>query len=108
MSDATGKISGTGSGENEPGERQKELEKVLERGNIEEIADYFDRTDTGEFTFEEAEDVVIEAPELEQISIRLPKDDLEHIRRRAAKARVGYTTLIRMILREHLRNPLSR
>ncbi len=78
------------------------------RARVEELADFYDRTDTGELPWEDADDVVIERPELEQISIRLPKDDLERIRRRAAKAGVGYTTLIRMILRAHLDDPLVR
>jgi hypothetical protein len=75
---------------------------------IEELADYYDRTDTADLPWEEAEDVIIERPELEQISIRLPKEDLERIRRRAAKAGIGYTTLIRMILRAHIDDPLTR
>ncbi|MCA1719496.1 MAG: BrnA antitoxin family protein [Actinobacteria bacterium] len=75
---------------------------------IEELADYYDRTDTGDLPWEEADHVIIERPVLEQISIRLPKEDLERIRRRAAKAGVGYTTLIRMILRAHLDDPLTR
>lgn len=83
-------------------------EKIVEQGRIEELAEYFDRTDTGDpKNWEEADDAVIERPEMEQVSIRLPKEDLEHIRRRAAKSGVGYTTLIRMILRAHLDNPLT-
>lgn len=75
---------------------------------IEELADFYDRADTSELSsWEEAEDVIIEPPELEQISIRLPKEDLAAIRRRAARSGVGYTTLIRMILREHLQDPLK-
>lgn len=52
--------------------------------------------------------LAIERPELEQISIRLPKEDLAALKRRAAPAGVGYTTLIRMILRRYLRDPLAR
>jgi predicted DNA binding CopG/RHH family protein len=78
------------------------------RERVEELTDLYDRTDTSELSWEEADDVVIERPELEQISIRLPKDDLERIRRRAAKAGIGYTTLIRMILRAHLDDSLTR
>ncbi|CAN5214206.1 hypothetical protein BH24ACT19_BH24ACT19_20120 [soil metagenome] len=85
----------------------KEL-RVVERGNIEEMSDFYDHTDTGDLPWEEAGGATIEPPELEQISIRLPKEDLEMIRRRAARSGVGYTTLIRMILREHLHNPLTR
>ena len=84
-------------------------EKVLEQSRIEELARYFDQTDVSDPEgWEEADDVVVERPELEQISLRLPKDDLAEIKRRANRAGVGYTTLIRMILREHLRNPLVR
>lgn len=50
---------------------------------------------------------MVERPELEQISLRLPKADLEQLRGRAARAGVGYTTLIRMTVREYLRNPLT-
>ncbi len=87
-----------------------EMREVLARGDIAEIADFFDRTDTSELSLQEASeaDVVVARPELEQISIRLPKEDLAAIRRRAARSGVGYTTLIRMILREHLHDPLSR
>ncbi len=84
-----------------------EMEEVLARGDVQEMAEFFDRTDTGELDLEPADDVVVEKPELEQISIRLPKEDLEALRRRAAKSGVGYTTLIRMIVRAHLENPLT-
>lgn len=70
---------------------------------IERLADYYDRTDLGETPWSE-EEVEIERPELEQISIRLPKQDLEVLRRRAAKMGVGYTTLLRMVVREHVRS----
>jgi predicted DNA binding CopG/RHH family protein len=84
-------------------------EKVLEQSRIEELARYFDQMDVSDpDAWEEADDVVVERPELEQISLRLPKDDLAEIKRRANRTGVGYTTLIRMILREHLRNPLVR
>jgi predicted DNA binding CopG/RHH family protein len=38
----------------------------------------------------------------------LPAQDVKELRRRAAKLGVGYTTLIRMILRDHLRSSLKR
>ena len=85
-----------------------EEQRVVEEGSVEDLADFYDKTDTGDLPWEEAEDVIIERPELEQISIRLPKEDLERIKRRAAKAGIGYTTLIRMILRAHLDDPLVR
>lgn len=84
-----------------------EMEDVLARGDVQEMAEFFDRTDTSQLDLEPADDVVVEKPELEQISIRLPKEDLEALRRRAARSGVGYTTLIRMIVRAHLKNPLT-
>ncbi len=84
-----------------------EMEDVLARGDVQEMAEFFDRTDTSELNLELADDVVVKKPELEQISIRLPKEDLEALRRRAARSGVGYTTLIRMIVRAHLKNPLT-
>jgi hypothetical protein len=82
-----------------------EMEEVLVRGDVQEMAEFFDRTSTSELDLEIAHDVVVEKPELEQISIRLPKEDLEALRRRAVRSGVGYTTLIRMIVRAHLENP---
>lgn len=76
--------------------------------DLDALAEHFDRTDAGELPWEEATDVAITRPELEQISLRLPREDLAALKRRAASAGIGYTTLIRMILRQHLRNPLPR
>lgn len=51
----------------------------------------------------EPSDAVIVRPELEQLSIRLPKDDLVQLRLMAESERIGLTTLIRMMVREQLR-----
>ena len=75
---------------------------------MEDLAEYFDRTDAGDLPWEEATDLAIARPELEQISVRLPRQDLAELKRHASRAGVGYTTLIRMILRQHLQNPLAR
>ncbi len=75
---------------------------------IEELAEHFDATDATDQAWEEANDAEIDRPELEQISIRLPRQDVADLKRRAARSGIGYTTLIRMILREHLRTPLTR
>ncbi len=75
---------------------------------IEELADYYDNTDLGDVPSEEATDVEIERWELEQVSLKLPARDVKELRRRAAKMGIGYTTLIRMILRKHLRDTLAR
>lgn len=76
--------------------------------HVQELAEYFDRTDAKDFPWAEASDVVIERPELEQISLRLPKDDLAALKRRSARAGVGYTTLIRMIVCQYLHHPVER
>jgi predicted DNA binding CopG/RHH family protein len=75
---------------------------------IEELADYYDNTDLGDVPSEEATHVEIERWELEQVSLKLPASDVKELRRRAAKMGIGYTTLIRMILRKHLRDTLVR
>ena len=82
----------------------KKQREVPEQEQIEELAEHFDRTDVGDpAEFEEVEDVVIERrPELEQISVRIPSEDLAALRQQADRAGIGYTTLIRMIIRDHL------
>lgn len=85
----------------------EDLEQLIpSQRRIEELAEYFDRTDTGDADgWEEATEVVIVRPELDQISIRLPREDIAELKRRAHKAGIGYTTLLRMILRDYLRRP---
>ena len=80
----------------------------ISEARIEELADYYDNTDLGDVPSEEATDVEIEGWELEQVSLKLPARDVKELRRRAAKMGIGYTTLIRMILRKHLRDTLAR
>ena len=74
------------------------------QAHIEELAEHFDRTEVGDPSeFEEVEGVVIErSPELAQISVRIPPEDLAALRQQADNAGIGYTTLIRMIIRDHL------
>lgn len=66
--------------------------------DVSALADFFDRTDTEELEWEDAP-VELKRPELVQVSVRIPKEDLAAIKRAAKKAGVGYTTYIRMILR---------
>ena len=77
-------------------------------GDLDALAEHFDTTDVGGLPWNESEEVLIERPELEQLSLRLPREDLAALKRRAARAGVGYTTLIRMIVRQYLHNPLLR
>lgn len=85
-------------------EVKKERREVLGPGRIEELAEHFDRADISDpAEFEEVEDVEIRRrPELAQISIRIPAEDLAALRRQAERAGIGYTTLIRMVIRDHL------
>ena len=84
----------------------KNQREVPGQARIEELAEYFDRTAVGDpAQFEEVKNVIIERrPELEQISVRVPPEDLTALRQQAKHAGIGYTTLIRMIIRDHL-NP---
>ena len=82
----------------------KKQREAPDQARIEELAEHFDRTEVGDPSeFEEVEDVVIErSPELAQISVRIPPEDLAALRQQADNAGIGYTTLIRMIIRDHL------
>lgn len=72
---------------------------------FEELAEYFDRTDTSELPMEEATDAVIESPVMEEISVSLSSQDVAELKRRAEKFGIGDTTLLRMIARDYLRRP---
>jgi len=67
--------------------------------DIERLAEFFDRTDTQELEWEDA-DVEFKRPELVHISVRLPKEDVLALKRAARKRGIGYTTYLRMVLRE--------
>lgn len=79
----------------------------VSEARLRELAEYFDQTDAADLPWEDATDVVIEKRELEQVSLRLPKEDLAALKKRSARAGVGYTTLIRMIVRQYLRRPVE-
>ena len=83
--------------------------KMPTQERIEELAEFYDRTDTADLEGEDITDQVnIESPqEMEQVSIRLPREDLERIKERSRAAGVGHTTMIRMIVHAHLENPLT-
>lgn len=92
-------------------EKQAEEKRVIESGDIDKIAEFYDKTDTGDLDWSEDEPenrAVAFRVELEQISVRLPKEDIEALKRRARKSGVGYTTILRMIIHEHVNSPLTR
>ncbi|MGB9662827.1 MAG: CopG family antitoxin [Moorellaceae bacterium] len=67
--------------------------------DIEKLADFFDRTDTQELEWEDVH-VEFKRPELVHISVRLPKEDVLALKRAARNRGIGYTTYLRMVLRE--------
>lgn len=67
--------------------------------NMEELANFFNQTDTQELEWEDT-DVEFKRPELVHVSVRITKEDLAAIKKAARKLGVGHTTYIRMILRK--------
>lgn len=74
-----------------------------EFSSAKELADFWDTHDSAEFNLEEAGDVTFQRTDLEQVTIRLPKQVVERLKRRASALGIGYTTYARMILAKHLR-----
>jgi predicted DNA binding CopG/RHH family protein len=68
---------------------------------VEEMADFFDKVDSTKLAWEDT-DLKVERPKMVQISIRIPEEDLNAIRRKARKIGLGHTSLIRMMLRRSL------
>ena len=91
------------------GVEQKQAERLgSSQERIKALAAYYDRTDTSDLEGEEVDPSIIDLDrDMVQVSIRLPRRDLEHIKRCAERAGVGYTTLIRMMLQAHLISPLT-
>jgi predicted DNA binding CopG/RHH family protein len=75
----------------------------ISRERLDALAGHFDSTDAGDLAWEEEPNVTVRRPELEQVSIRLAKEDLAELKAQAARMGIGYTTLVRMVLRRHLR-----
>lgn len=75
--------------------------------SLNDMAHFFDEIDTMVLEAEEADVKFVRAEqpdeELEQISIKLPKRDLAIVRAAAKEAGIGYTTYIRMILRNYVK-----
>ena len=81
-------------------------ERLPSQHRLRELTEYFDRSDTSDpETWEEATETRTARRELEQLSVRLPREDVLELKRRAADAGIGYTTLLRLIVREYLRRP---
>lgn len=75
--------------------------KVPDFDTIEDLAEFWDNHDSTDFTLRET-GAVFERPELEQISIRLPKPVLARLKALAQASGIGHTTLARVIITRHL------
>jgi hypothetical protein len=96
-----------GAGARKTSQAQREEQRLVREGSIEEIAEFYDNTDTGDFDWTPTENITVGRPEMEQISVRLAKEDVEALKRRAKRSGVGYTTILRMIVHEHVNSPLN-
>ena len=77
--------------------------KDVKSFNFDELADYFDRTDTQELEWEDTE-LKFERPEMIHVSVRIPKEDLLAIKKTAKNLGIGHTALIRMVLHRAVSN----
>ncbi|CEP66947.1 Ribbon-helix-helix protein, copG [Moorella glycerini] len=66
--------------------------------DLQALANFFDRTDLSEL---EGLEEVREKPHrsLVSVTVRLPKEDVEELKRRAARLGLGYSTLVRAAVR---------
>jgi len=69
------------------------------------MAEFFDRTDLGDLELKDVEASYrkkenYQSQEMTHISLRLPKEDLQALRKMARKAGVGYTTFVRMLIKQ--------
>lgn len=86
--------------------KAKGKNKTPQFDTIEEMADFYDKNDSTKLDWEDT-DLKIERPKMVQISIRIPEEDLNAIRKKAHKIGLGYTALIRMMLRRSLSGDVS-
>jgi len=75
---------------------------------IEELAEFFDTTDGTDIEGEEVFDFPLgTVDDMAEVVFRLPHADFDSIKRRAERSGVQYSTVLRMIVQAHLRNPLT-
>lgn len=68
----------------------RSLDSAEVSASVEKLAEHFDKTDTTDMSWEVVTEAQIERPELEQVFVRLPKEDVAVLRRRAARLGIGY------------------
>lgn len=71
--------------------------KKTEFKSIDEMAGFFDNTDSQELDWEDT-NTKFERPNMKHVSIRIPEEDLLIIRKRASELGIGHTAMIRMII----------
>ena len=76
-------------------------------GDLEILADFFDQSDSKELEGLEAVPQVPER-ELVNVSLRLPRQDMEVLKQVAAREGVAPTTFMRWVLRRFVRSLTSR
>ena len=74
---------------------------------LDELAAHFDATDAADLSWDEATDVEIVRGDVEVVPLRLPREDLSEIQRRASRLGVQPDTIVRMLVRRYLDDPLS-
>ena len=76
--------------------------KIPEFKNIEKEARFWDTHDTSEMDLEPVDIVFVRKTPMVSISLRIPSEDLEKIKRFAKKHGIPYTTLMRNMIRRKL------
>ncbi|NPV93314.1 MAG: hypothetical protein HPY50_21350 [Firmicutes bacterium] len=85
-------------------QREESKTKIPQFKSIDDIANFFDHTDTQRLNWEESK-LRFERPEMANISVRVPKEDLLKIKKNAMALGIGYTALIRMIIHQYVKSP---
>ena len=70
-------------------------------GDLQALAEFFDRTD---ITKLEGLEELPDKPQrrLVSVTVRLPQEDVEELKRRAARLGLGYTSLVRAAVRRYV------
>jgi predicted DNA binding CopG/RHH family protein len=85
-------------------QREESKPKLTQFKSVDDIANFFDHTDTQGLDWEDS-GLKFERPEMANISVRIPKEDLLKIKKNAVALGIGYTALIRMIIHQYAKTP---
>lgn len=84
-------------------QREESKTKIPKFKSVEDMANFFDHTDTQGLDWEDSK-LKFERPEMANISVRVPKEDLLKIKKNAMALGIGYTALIRMIIHQYAKS----